>query len=74
MSICDDKRLSIGSLMLATTDGAIHLLVRCIVNASTISRPSSRVRVAIEPTNEEWIAVSRAGCAPLTVKGSRYGS
>jgi acetate kinase len=29
-------------------------------DAATISRPSSRVRVAIEPTNEEWIAASHA--------------
>ncbi|MGZ8230401.1 MAG: hypothetical protein ACXWUS_12225 [Burkholderiales bacterium] len=26
-----------------------------LANAFTISRPSSRVRVAVEPTNEEWI-------------------
>lgn len=26
----------------------------------TISCPTSRVRVAIEPTNEEWIAASHA--------------
>jgi acetate kinase len=30
------------------------------VNASTISRAGSRVRVAVEPTNEEWIAASHA--------------
>jgi acetate kinase len=29
-------------------------------NASTISRAGSRVRVAVEPTNEEWIAASHA--------------
>jgi acetate kinase len=30
------------------------------VHAATISAPGSRVRVAVEPTNEEWIAVSHA--------------
>jgi acetate kinase len=29
-------------------------------NAATISSPRSRVRVAVEPTNEEWIAASHA--------------
>ena len=29
-------------------------------SAPTISRPASRVRVAVEPTNEEWIAASHA--------------
>jgi acetate kinase len=29
-------------------------------NAPTISHPRSRVRVAVEPTNEEWIAASHA--------------
>ena len=29
-------------------------------NAATISRSNSRVRVAVEPTNEEWIAASHA--------------
>jgi acetate kinase len=29
-------------------------------NAPTISRAESRVRVAVEPTNEEWIAASHA--------------
>jgi len=29
-------------------------------HAPTISRPTSRVRVAVEPTNEEWIAASHA--------------
>lgn len=29
-------------------------------NASTVSRASSRVRVAVEPTNEEWIAATHA--------------
>jgi acetate kinase len=29
-------------------------------NAATISRAASRVRVAVEPTNEEWIAASHA--------------
>ena len=29
-------------------------------NASTISRAGSRVRVAVEPTNEEWVAASHA--------------
>jgi len=29
-------------------------------NAATISRAGSRVRVAVEPTNEEWIAASHA--------------
>jgi acetate kinase len=29
-------------------------------DASTISAPRSRVRVAVEPTNEEWIAASHA--------------
>ena len=29
-------------------------------NATTISSPASRVRVAIEPTNEEWIAARHA--------------
>jgi acetate kinase len=29
-------------------------------NASTISRVTSRVRVGVEPTNEEWIAASHA--------------
>jgi len=29
-------------------------------NASTISRAGSRVCVAVEPTNEEWIAASHA--------------
>jgi acetate kinase len=29
-------------------------------HASTISRPTSRVRVAIEPTNEEWMAAHQA--------------
>jgi len=39
-------------------------------NASTISRAGGRVRVAVEPTNEEWIAAShasrllRAGAVP----------
>ena len=30
------------------------------VHAATISSPSSRVRVAVEPTNEEWIAATHA--------------
>lgn len=30
------------------------------VHAATISTPRSRVRVAVEPTNEEWIAASHA--------------
>ncbi len=29
-------------------------------NASTISRPTSRVRVTVEPTNEEWMAACHA--------------
>jgi acetate kinase len=29
-------------------------------NGATISRPGSRVRVAVEPTNEEWVAASHA--------------
>jgi len=29
-------------------------------HAATISRPTSRVRVAVEPTNEEWIAACHA--------------
>jgi acetate kinase len=29
-------------------------------NAATISRAASRVLVAVEPTNEEWIAASHA--------------
>jgi hypothetical protein len=29
-------------------------------NATTISAPSSRIRVAVEPTNEEWIAACHA--------------
>jgi acetate kinase len=29
-------------------------------NAPTVSRAGSRVRVAVEPTNEEWIAASHA--------------
>jgi acetate kinase len=29
-------------------------------HASTISRPTSRVRVAVEPTNEEWMAARQA--------------
>jgi acetate kinase len=29
-------------------------------NAPTISRASSRVRIAVEPTNEEWVAASHA--------------
>ncbi|MCB1568217.1 MAG: acetate kinase, partial [Xanthomonadales bacterium] len=29
-------------------------------HAATISTPSSRVRVAVEPTNEEWIAARHA--------------
>jgi acetate kinase len=30
------------------------------VHASTISNPTSRVRVAVEPTNEEWMAARHA--------------
>jgi acetate kinase len=38
-------------------------------HAATISPPSSRVRVAVEPTNEEWIAATHA----LQVLGATHG-
>ena len=31
-----------------------------VAHAATISRTASRVLVAVEPTNEEWIAASHA--------------
>jgi acetate kinase len=44
-------------------------------NAATISRPTSRVRVVVEPTNEEWVAASQAVLAlrPNTDVSMTYG-
>jgi len=50
-----------------------------LAHASTISRATSRVRIAIEPTNEEWMAARHAlrtlrGATPGDDAGAKRAS
>ncbi|MES2756008.1 MAG: acetate/propionate family kinase [Pseudomonadota bacterium] len=45
-----------------------------LAHASVISAPASRVRVGVEPTNEEWIAARHAAALISTRAGGRGGS